>query len=64
MALSTEELSELRKKAVEGSAHQPSLHLAAALDGRGYLESDRWGGVRITAEGRKYLRDVDSGVVR
>ena len=62
MLLSAEELSELRKLAEAGSAHQPLLKVAATPGAYGSVESDHRGGVRITAEGRKHLRDVAHGL--
>jgi len=36
---------------------------AATLSACGFVESNDEGGIRITVEGRKYLRDLDIGFV-
>jgi hypothetical protein len=59
MALSANELSELRKMAVPDSSYQPPRQIAAVLVGLGYAEpfGARRIDIRITAEGRKHVVD-------
>lgn len=57
--LTTEELVALRKMAASGSSYVPQLTVAEAIAAHGFAEPNGLGGIRITAEGRKYLRDVD-----
>lgn len=52
----------LRLMAEQGSAFAPSHTAASELVALGFAESNDQGGVRITAAGRKYLRDIDAGL--
>ena len=52
----------LRHMAEQGSAYVPSPTAASELVALGFAESNGHGGVRITAEGRKFLRDIDAGL--
>jgi hypothetical protein len=59
--LTAREQDALRKLASLGSMYQLLSNEATTLSACGFVESNREGGVRITAEGRKYLRDIDIG---
>lgn len=61
--LTVREWDALRKLASLGSVFQPLQNELAVLSACGLIEADHNGGVRITAEGRKYLRDFDIGYV-
>jgi hypothetical protein len=61
--LTDREWDALRKLASLGNVYQPLHNEAAALSACGLVEADHNGGVRITAEGRKHLRDFDIGYV-
>jgi Mn-dependent DtxR family transcriptional regulator len=49
----------LRKMAEAGSAFAPKLTDAEELVRLGLAETDGMGGVRITSDGRKYLREIE-----
>jgi len=61
--LTDREQDALKKLASLGSMYQPLHNEAATLSACGFVESNDEGGIRITAEGRKYLRDLDIGFV-
>ncbi|WP_342616981.1 hypothetical protein [Rhodoferax sp. GW822-FHT02A01] len=52
----------LRSMAEQGSSYSPGPNAASELVALGFAESNGQGGVRITADGRKFLRDIDAGV--
>ena len=52
----------LRHMAEQGSAYAPSPNASSELVALGFAESNGHGGVRITADGRKFLRDIDAGL--
>lgn len=60
--LTRDELLALRKMASAGGVYQPSHNEAPVLSGLGLIESDGLGRVRITAEGLKYLHQIDIGL--
>jgi len=59
--LSNDQLEVLRTLSRPDADGSALLNDAAILGAHGFAESDGLGGVRITAEGRKYLRDADAG---
>jgi predicted transcriptional regulator len=54
--------SDLRHMAEQGSTYAPLPNAASELVALGFAASNDQGGVRITAEGRKFLRDIDAGL--
>lgn len=60
--LTFDELCALRKMASGGGVYQPLHNEAPALTGLGLIESDGFCRVRITAEGLKFLHNVDMGI--
>lgn len=63
ISLTNDELFALKKLASSGGVYQPMHNEAPALSGLGFIESDGLGRVRITAEGLKYLHNIDTGVL-
>ncbi|NVD74585.1 hypothetical protein HUX88_29295 [Duganella sp. BJB1802] len=57
--LTEREQDALRKLASLGNLYQPLHNEATSLLAVGLVETDGNGGVRLTADGRKYLRDFD-----
>ncbi|WP_342616590.1 hypothetical protein [Rhodoferax sp. GW822-FHT02A01] len=52
----------LRSVAEHGRPLAATSNEASELVALGFAESNGQGGVRITADGRKFLRDIDAGV--
>lgn len=61
--LTNREWDALRKLASLGNVYQPLHNETTVLSACGLAEVDNNGGVRISAKGRKYLRDFDIGYV-
>ena len=59
--LTERERDALGKLASLGNAYQPLHNEATSLLAVGLVEADGNGGVRLTTDGRKYLRDLDMG---
>jgi hypothetical protein len=56
--LNPNELDTLSRMSILGSSYEPQVQIAETLAGHGFVESNGQGGFRITAEGRKYIRDT------
>ena len=64
--IGNDELAALREMGEPDSSYAPPPHIADALCARGLAEpvgQERATEVRISAEGRKYVRDCDAGLV-
>ena len=59
--LTEREQDVLKKMASLGNVYQPLRNEATSLSAVGLVEADGNGGFRLTADGRKYLRDFDMG---